>query len=213
MKKAIQIFLFIYSIITTVTLIAVLILFNKSLNSDRIKFDTIEVQQIKIVEPDGTYRMIISNSKKLPGVIVHGKEVEKVDRPQAGMLFFNDEGSENGGLIFSGSKNSNGEIINSGVSLSFDRYGGKQEVNLIGVNDKEDRFAGLSISDSKPGEIKTPNRIWVGRNQDGSSEISLMDSTGKKRIEFKVLNNGQSSINFIDTNGKITNSLTPNKKL
>jgi len=211
MKKPIQIFLFIYSLIATVTLIAVLILFNKFPNSDKIKFDTVEAQQIKIVEPDGTLRMIISNSKKLPGVIVHGKEVEKVDRSQAGMLFFNDEASENGGLIFSGSKNSKGEVVNSGVSLSFDRYGGKQEVNLIGVNDKDNRFAGLSINDSKQGEIKTPARIWVGRNQDGSSEISLMDSTGKKRIEFKVLDNGQSSINFLDTNGKILNSLTPKK--
>ena len=47
--------------------------------------------------------------------------------------------------------------------MSFDRYGAKQELNLIGVNDKDDRFAGLSITDSKPGEIKTPNRIWLGR--------------------------------------------------
>lgn len=51
------------------------------------------------------------------------------------MLFYNDDASENGGLIFSGSKNGKGEVVDSGVSLSFDRYGGKQEVNLIGVND------------------------------------------------------------------------------
>jgi hypothetical protein len=36
---------------------------------------------------------------------------------------------------------------------------------------------------------------------------------GKKRIEFKVLNDGQSSINFLDTNGKIINSLSSSKKL
>jgi hypothetical protein len=70
--------------------------------------------------------MIISNSKKLPGVIVHGKEVEQVDRPQAGMLFYNDEASENEGLIFGGSKNVRGEVVNSGASLSFDRYGAKK---------------------------------------------------------------------------------------
>ena len=132
------------------------------------------------MEPDGTLRMIISNSKKLPGVIVHGKEVEKVDRPQVGMLFYNDEASENGGLIFSGSKNGRGEVVNSGASLSFDRYGEKQEVNLIGVNDKDNRFAGLDISDSCPGEIKTPDRIWVGRSDDASSETALMDTSGKK---------------------------------
>jgi hypothetical protein len=130
MKRFNQTFLFVYSLIVTITLIVVLILIKNSLNSVPNKFDSIETQQIRIVEPDGTLRMIISNSKKLPGVIVHGKEVEKVDRPQAGMLFFNDEASETGGLIFSGSKNSKGEVVNSGVSLSFDRYGGKEELNL-----------------------------------------------------------------------------------
>jgi len=156
--------------------------------------------------------MIISNSKKLPGVIVRGEEVEQVDRPQAGMLFYDDEASENGGLIFSGSKNSKGEVVNSGASLSFNRYGGKQEVNLIGVNDKDNRFAGLSISDSRPGEKKTPDRIWVGRNDDGSSEVALMDTSGKKRIVLKVSENGQSSINFLDGNGNILNSFTPLQK-
>jgi hypothetical protein len=212
MKKINQTFLFVYSILATLFLIFVLLFVLKNENYTK-TFDQIQAQQIRIVEPDGTLRMIISNSKKLPGVIVHGKEVEQVDRPQAGMLFYNDEASENGGLIFSGSKNAKGEIVNSGVSLSFDRYGGKQEVNLIGVNDKDNRFAGLTISDSRPGERKTPDRIWVGHNDDGSSEMTLMDSAGKKRIVLKVLENGQCSLSFLDEKGDILNSFTPAKKL
>jgi hypothetical protein len=213
MKKISLTFLFIYSILATLFLIYVFVFILKNQNSSKKIFDQIQVQQIRIVEPDGTLRMILSNSKKLPGVIIHGKEVEQVDRPQAGILFYNDEASENGGLIFGGSKNAKGEVINSGASLSFDRYGGKQEVNLIGVNDKDNRFAGLSISDSRPEERKTPDRIWVGRNEDGSSEMALMDTTGKKRIVLKVLENGQSSINFLDDKGNILNSFTPAQKL
>ena len=129
------------------------------------------------------------------------------------MLFYNDEASENGGLIFSGSKNGRGEVVNSGASLSFDRYGEKQEVNLIGVNDKDNRFAGLDISDSRPGEIKTPDRIWVGRNDDGSSEIALMDTSGKKRIVLIVLENGQSNLNFLDNKGNVLSSFSPTQKL
>ena len=212
MQRFNQAFLFVYSLVITVILIIILTIFIKSLNSGKNSFDEIEAHQIRIVEPDGTLRMIISNSKNLPGVIVHGKEVEKVDRPQAGILFYNDEASENGGLIFGRSMNSKGEVVNSGVSLSFDRYGGKQEVNLIGVNDKDNRFAGLSISDSHPGERETPDRIWVGRNEDGSSEIALMDAAGKKRIEFKVLENGESTISFLDANGKLLNGLSSTKK-
>ena len=211
MKKNNQTFLFIYSILATLFLIFVFLFVLRPQNSIK-TFDQIQAQQIRIVEPDGTLRMIISNSKELPGVIVHGKEVEKIDRSQAGMLFYNDEASENGGLIFSGSKNTKGEVVNSGVSLSFDRYGGKQEVNLIGVNDKDNKFAGLSISDSRPGERKTPDRVWVGRNDDGSSEMALMDTSGKKRIILKVLENGQSSLTFLDDKGNILNSFTPTQK-
>lgn len=205
MKKFNQAIVLIYSVLATVFLV-----FTYLRQQDPTKyFDTIQAQQIRIIEPDGTLRMVISNSKMLPGVIVHGKEVEKVDRPQAGMLFYNDEATENGGLIFSGSKNKNGDVINSGVSLSFDRYGAKQEVNLIGVNDKDNKFAGLNISDSRPGEKQTPDRIWVGRNNDGSSEIALMDSTGIKRIVLKVLENGQSSLDFLDEKGNTLKSLHP----
>ena len=211
MKTINQTFLFFYSVFATLFLIFAFISFLGNRNANKV-FDHIQAQQIRIVEPDGTLRMIISNSKELPGVIVHGKEVEQVDRPQAGMLFYNDEASENGGLIFGGSKNTKGEIVNSGASLSFDRYGGKQEINLIGVNDKENRFGGLSVSDSRPGEIKTSERIWVGRKDDGAAEIALMDSSGNKRIVLKVLANGASSLNFLDDKGIVLNSFTPTQK-
>lgn len=68
------------------------------------QFDVIQVHRIDVVEPDGTLRMVISNKNRLPPVIVKGKEHPEFGepRPQAGMLFYNDEGSENGGLIFGG---------------------------------------------------------------------------------------------------------------
>jgi hypothetical protein len=65
---------------------------------------------LNVTEPDGTLRMVISNKDRLPPVII---------KP----IFYNDEGTENGGLIFSGRKNEKGQIVDSGGSLSFDRYG------------------------------------------------------------------------------------------
>src|SRR3954464_12128502 len=87
-------------------------------------FEELDVRRINVREPDGTLRLVISNRARLPGVIVGGKEQPPVDRPQAGLLFYNDEGSENGGLVFSGHRNVNGDIADSGGSLSFDRYAG-----------------------------------------------------------------------------------------
>ncbi len=205
MKKINQTFLFIYSLLVTLAFIITVVWFSGRINFNPAKFDNIEARQIKIVEPDGTLRMVISDHSRFPGIINKGKE-QPFDRPQAGILFYNDEGSENGGLIFGGAQNNKGEVVNSGGSLSFDRYNGNQEIQLIGVNDKDDRFAGLRVSDSHPAENKDPSRIWVGRNEDGTSEIALMDSSGKKRMILQVSANGKSSLTFFDDKGKILNT-------
>ena len=168
-------------------------------------FDDITVHRINVVEPDGTLRMVISNHAKLPGIIVHGKE-QAFERPQAGMLFYNDEGSENGGLIFGGRRNSQGEIVDSGGSLSFDKYDANQIVQLAGVDDKEDRFAGLIVSDSSPGK-ENHRRVWVGRADDGTASVSLMDAQGKKRIVMEVGADGTPRISLLDANGKVVNQL------
>lgn len=169
--------------------------------------DELTVQRINIVEPNGTLRMVISNHSKLPGIIVRGKE-QAFDRPQAGMIFYNDEASENGGLIFGGHRNEKGEVVDSGGSLSFDKYDANQTVQLIGVDDKEDRFSGLVVSDSPSGN-EGHRRLWVGRDENGDANVELMDGRGKKRIVIKVGANGDPSLTFFDQNGAVLNRLAP----
>src|SRR5437764_13437352 len=85
-------------------------------------FDEITVGRINIVEPDGTKRIIISNKARFPGDYRQGKEVARPDRRAfAGMLFINEEGTENGGLIQKGSMGADGRI-SSGLSLTLDRF-------------------------------------------------------------------------------------------
>ncbi|GLQ91958.1 hypothetical protein GCM10007901_09090 [Dyella acidisoli] len=165
-------------------------------------FDEITVHRINVVEPDGTLRMIISDKTRLPGVIVKGKEPPPSDRPQAGMLFYNDEGSENGGLIFGGRKDSSGNVVDSGGSLSFDKYGANQIVQIAGVDDKTDQFAGMAVSDNN-------RRVWVGRAADGDSMLSLMDANGRKRIVLRVTADGHSSLEFLDATGHVTKRMSP----
>jgi hypothetical protein len=168
------------------------------------RFDEITVQRIKVVEPDGTLRLVISDKARLPGVIVKGKEQPKADRPQAGMLFYNDEGSENGGLIFGGRKNAKGDVVDAGGSLSFDKYGASEVIQLAGVDDAENKFAGLSVRD-------TQRRIWVGRRDDGIASVSLMDAQGKRRIALEVAASGDPSLRFFDEKGQVIQTLAPVK--
>jgi hypothetical protein len=69
-----------------------------------VAFDEIDVQRINIREPDGTLRMVISNTDAAPGVLVKGKEYPHPTRATAGIFFMNAEGTENGALIFDGAK-------------------------------------------------------------------------------------------------------------
>ncbi len=195
-----QKFLSIYSALLT-TALAVVILMGAASHNIR-AFDEIQVHRIDVVEPDGTLRMVISNKDRLPGVIVKGKENPPSDRPQAGMIFYNDEGSENGGLIFGGRRNEKGEVVDSGGSLSFDKYGDNQIVQLAGVDDVHDRFAGLAVSDQN-------QRIWVGRTGDGTAAVSLMDKKGRKRIAMQVAGDGSPSLEFFDEKGQVIQKLVP----
>jgi len=173
------------------------------------EFNEITVRRIKVIEPDGTLRMIISNHAQFPGVIVRGKELGPNRRPGAGMIFLNDEGTENGGLIFGGYQDDEGKVVQAGVSLSFDKYGVSGNfVQLAGVSDMRNRFAGLRVKDNSIGGPNN-NRVWVGNGEDGSATVALMDSLGRRRIVMEVKGDGASSLTFFDANGKVLNQLTP----
>lgn len=204
MTSTLQKGLLIYSSLVSTALLAVLLMGSKGHVSD---FDEITVHRLNLTEPDGTLRMVIASKDRLPPVIIKGKERPEMGeaRPQAGMLFYNDEGTENGGLIFSGRKNDKGQIVDSGVSLSFDRYGAGQTVQLAGVDDSENHFAGLGINDV------SGQRLWVGRNGHGLASVSLAGADGKDRIRLQVTEEGKGSIDFLDAQGNVIQELAPPK--
>jgi hypothetical protein len=195
--------LLIYSAIASTAILAIFL--TGAASARRLVFDEIQVHRIDVVEPDGTLRMVISNKNRLPGVIVKGKEQPPVDRPQAGMLFYNDEESETGGLIFGGHKSSDGQVVDCCGSLSFDRYGANQIVQLAGVDDATDQFTGVSVRDVR-------QRIWVGRKGDGVAMISLMDASGRPRIVMSAPASGTPTLEFFDENGKVVQRLVPESK-
>ena len=166
------------------------------------------MHRINVREPDGTLRMVISNHARLPGVIDRGTEHPPVDRPYAGMLFYNDEGTENGGLVFGGRRNAKGEVVDSGVSLSFDRYGASSQfVQLAGVDDSKNHIVGLILSDTET--TGNRRRVFIGHDKEGVASVSLMDRNGRKRILLQVTPDGAPSISFLDADGKVVNQLGP----
>jgi hypothetical protein len=111
-------------------------------------YDTITVHRINIVEPDGTPRLIIADKAEYPGSFFKGKELPRPDRSDAaGMLFMNDEGTENGGLIFGGHQSPDGKLHSFG-HLSFDEYEQDQTLNLETSQDGDERGTRYQINDN-----------------------------------------------------------------
>src|ERR1700761_7426368 len=145
-------FLAIYSGILTIAL-AVVVLAGFTESRQKQTFDEITVHRINVVEPDGTLRMVISNKAAFPGVIIKGKETPHPDRATAGMLFFNDEGTENGGVIFGGSKDKDGKVSSYG-HLSFDQYEQDQVFTIDAGEENGQRTSELRIIDEPDHPLK-----------------------------------------------------------
>lgn len=115
---------------STVAGIIVLLLFAFKTNENQ-KFGTIDVERINIVESDGTVKMIITNVAQFPNgeTTINDITVNRNRKKRSGMLYFNEDGLECGGLIYDGTKNEKGH--NSGLSLTYDRYDGDQVMQLL----------------------------------------------------------------------------------
>lgn len=196
------------------------------------RFDTIDVGRINVREPNGTLRMTIASSARAPGFIGGGREYPRPDRRMAGLLFFNDEGTENGGLIFAG-RDADGKA-SSGGSLTFDRYHQDQVVQLFGFEEGQDRSAGIKVNDQPEGRLNFPavdrvrtlpedqqeaayraanvggtQRLFAGRAVDKSSQVVLRDGQGRKRLVLRVGEDGAASIDFLDQTGKVERTVRP----
>jgi hypothetical protein len=111
------------------------------------KLGELTVERLNVVEPDGTPRMIISSRARFPGMFVRGTHLPRPDRRNsAGILFVNDEGTENGGLIQGGKLDENGKVA-AGLSLTFDRFRQDQMLQLLLDEGDDGANAGVIIND------------------------------------------------------------------
>jgi hypothetical protein len=109
-------------------------------------FKEIDVERINFVEPDGKLRLVISNKARSIGPIYKGKPFGYPGGTRPGMIFFNDEGTENGGLTFTGERGADGRYRAS-TNMSFDQFDQDQVVVLQYVDNNGQRRSGLTVGD------------------------------------------------------------------
>jgi hypothetical protein len=215
---------------TTVTGVLAIAAFTRT--TAKPHFAEIDVERINIVETDGRVRLTISNAERSPGWVMNGTIVP--GRPkQAGMIFYNDEGEENGGLLFGGKK-VDGKVESYG-HLSFDQYNQDQDVSLDYQETNGVRNAGIGFFDrpdvplltqvTKRREIATmpdgpakdsamralragfANRLYVGRDRQKTAIVQLSDAANRPRLRLTVDSAGAAAVEFLDENGKVTRRL------
>lgn len=194
-------------------------------------FGTIDVERINVREPDGTLRLAIASAARMPGLIVQGREYRHPTRREAGMIFYNDEGTENGGLVFDGGMK-DGRPTSSG-SLTFDRWRQDQTVQLTTSEDGGRRRAGIAVVDRPdtpldPAAVERIGRMddgpardaavaalgrgvapraFLGRQEDGAATLALRDGAGRERLRLKVAADGTAGIEFLDARGRVTRTV------
>jgi len=230
-----QRFLMIYSGVLT-AVFAATVLSGFVMSPRSMTLEQLDVQRINVREPDGTLRLVISNADKEPGIIIKGKEYPHPDRKAAGMLFYNDEGTENGGLIFGGEKSKDGTKETYG-HLSFDAYEQDQMLALNVQQEGDRRSTEMRFKDYPDYSIleqiqfmnaikglpkdqqearwraflsahgASTTRALLGRAPDNSVVLALSDAQGHPRIMLKVAPDGTPSLQMLDSSGKVTNEL------
>jgi hypothetical protein len=204
----------------------------------RSKFEQIDAERINIIEPNGKIDLAISNKRHFPPPVLNGKVMERSVDVGPGMIFFNGDGNEQGGLIWNGGAKDG--KYSAGAGLMFDQYNQDQTVGFVYDDDNGHRSAGLRVWDHpeypiteiwdksqiiarmQPGPEKDQarkrlgeewgsQRVFVGKQPDKSAVLLLADTKGNTRLRIEVDAAGNPNLAFLDEKGKVIYTLPPTK--
>ncbi|WP_047247750.1 hypothetical protein [Maribacter thermophilus] len=235
-KKKENFILKIYSLtLTSILVFLALSSFNQQ--SLEKKFDEITVERINIVEPNGDLKMVISNkSKQHPGMF-DGKVLFGERARPAGMIFFNEEQDEVGGILYQGNKKDGASWILSVDQYKTDqvmqmrylknnngnaRYGIQfwdkdEDVTMPVIAKKMDSLKSNGhtmqeaieiIKNSKKGAPITAERMFIGKTMDKDAGVFIQDKMGTDRLKIYVDDQNTPRIEILDEKGNVIKNLT-----
>jgi hypothetical protein len=142
------------------------------------RLESLDVERLNIVGANGKPVLVLANRRLIPGPSMNGKDYPRAVADgrelMSGMIFFNDEGDEVGGLIFNGFKKGDGH---SAVGhLSFDQWKQNQVVAIQYVDSGTSRRAGLGVWD-RPTDVAFDAQL--------DRAVRMMNATGEEREGLK----------------------------
>lgn len=204
------------------------------------KYTELDVEKLNIVDSEGKIKLTLFNQENIPPAIMDGKDIlpgHRQSDPISGMMFYNSEGDECGGLSYGNKIDEDGKV-SADVSLTFDQYKQDQVVQMHYSDENGEQYYGFSVYDrpntplpelidksnriqnsSIPEEEKSKKlnklfegnapRAFMGKNQKGEVSVKLSDSKGKPRIRMVVDENDIPRMEFLDGEGNVIYKLPP----
>ena len=195
-------------------------------------------ESLRIVDSDGQLRLVVHNRPGMPAPRLSGVDLPGLRQggEAAGLMFYDGEGNECGGLVFGASPDAGGRHRQA-LALAFDACGQDQVVELMSEDVEGERRCGLRLSDrpSRPlledvrsiraAEAMLPGaerdhlleaarsghaeRAFLGRERDGTVHLTLRDAAGAPRLRLAVAASGAPAIEFLDAHGAVAYRLAP----
>ncbi len=199
------------------------------------RYDELTVRRLRVVDASGATRLLLTG-KPVPHNKIAGKQVPRITdaRMDAGIIFYNDRGDEQGALTYSGRDGEQGE------ALTFDAWQQDQALEIQhsdGPSGSDSYIAGnelphTSLYDdmvelnrayaaAKTGEDRVALRRrwrregrlgyqrWIVGNSAGISQLALNDAKGHPRLRLRVTADGDARVEFLDADGNVVKSVTP----
>jgi len=199
------------------------------------RYDELTVRRLRVVDASGATRLLLTG-KPIPEATIGGKQVPRFagSRTEAGVMFYNDRGDEQGGLVYSGR---DGE---QGGALTFDAWEQDQALEIqhsdspsgsdsIIAGNELPRASSYEtmvefmhdIDAAKTGEDRVAVRRrfrrdgrfgyqrWIVGNIGGVSQLALNDGKGHPRLRLRVAADGDARVEFLDATGNVVKSVTP----
>jgi hypothetical protein len=150
----------------------------------RQRFKVLDAERINIREKNGMLKAALSNSAGFN----EGQRREQGGARFSGLMFYNEEGQETGGLVYLGKSIPGGQ--DADVSLTFDQYNQDQVVYLHHEEHKDAH--GLNIDDGLT-IIERPD--WKGVKEEYGlySEMDKLKAEEREALKLKSLQAGKIS--------------------
>ncbi|HTZ54076.1 MAG TPA: hypothetical protein VMB20_03370 [Candidatus Acidoferrum sp.] len=201
----------------------------------QVTFDSITVHRINVMDREGKLAMVIAghDDEATPVMLGYTGQRAQGNNADNGIIFFNQKGDEQGGLIWSASP----DRSESADTLSFDTantdqllhvedgdYQGHHYADIVGWDRAANEAELLAPLLHELDHAKTPaqraairqrmrslakvsTRFFIGYDTNDVAQLVLADKLSKPRIKLFVTPAGQAKLQFLDASGRVTYEL------